>query len=719
MSVATAAELIGTLRQLSFLDPSQLDALTRAVAGSGGQSRALAQKLIERGWLTPFQANQLLQGRGADLVLGSYILLERLGEGGMGTVFKARHRNLDRVVALKLIRKDLLDRPQAVKRFHREIKAAAALNHPNIVLAYDADQHGSAHFLTMEYVEGTDLARVVKERGPLPVATARDYIRQAALGLQHAGERGLVHRDIKPHNLLLTTKGVVKILDMGLARIARPEGDEESGSSLTRQGTVMGTYDYIAPEQAMDSHSVDIRADLYSLGCTFYFLLTGRVPFPGGDGLSKLMKHKLDEPEPIARFRSDVSPGIVAVIRKLMAKDPQHRFPSGNALAAALAGDAPLATAVLAGPPVAIAPVAIRDPLPAESVTVAMTYAPAAISSHYPSGASASRAEPVPSVDRRRKTPVFLVLIGSVFLLGLVAGTICVTAYSGSRYAEQLRKGGSEAPRPPASEPSGEPKTNISNSIGMKLRYIKSGSFKMGTSDEDVERIRKEANQGYQFPDWDKVETPQHEVRITHGFYLGVFEVTQGQYSRVTGKNPSQNKESPQHPVENVNWLEAMEFCTKLSELPEEQREGRKYRLPTEAEWEYACRAGSTTLFFQVDALSSFKANIDPDHPFGNPEKGPKVGKSLPVGSFAPNAWGLYDMHGNVWEWCLDGPRKYGKRAEEDPIGPHDQGGTRILRGGGFLRGATRAAFRKERDAAAYRIPDGGFRVVCEIKPAG
>ena len=201
----------------------------------------------------------------------------------MGEVFKARHPKLGRVVALKLIRKERLDNPAAVRRFHREVQAAAQLEHPHIVRAYDADEAGDLHYFVMEYVEGTDLARLVKRDGPLTVDRACDYVRQAALGLQHAYERGMVHRDIKPANLLLTAKGdVVKVLDMGLARLDRPEKDAGASSTLTQEGAVMGTPDYIAPEQARDSHTVDIRADLYSLGCTLYFLLAGRVPFPGG-----------------------------------------------------------------------------------------------------------------------------------------------------------------------------------------------------------------------------------------------------------------------------------------------------------------------------------------------------------------------------------------------------------------------------------------------------
>jgi serine/threonine protein kinase len=298
MPSAAADAFLVTLRQHHLLEPAQVDEL--ADVGRFDGAKAFAAELIRRGWLTPYQANQVLGGRAPDLVLGSYVLLERLGAGGMGQVFKARNWKLGRIAALKLIRKERLASEDAVRRFHREIRAAAQLSHPNIVLAYDADEVGGTHFFVMEYVAGRDLARVVKEQGPLPLGAPCDCVRQAALGLQHAHERGLVHRDIKPHNLLLTERGVVKILDLGLAQLVEPAADETS-STLTQEGVVMGTLDYIAPEQVVNSHAVDIRADLYSLGCTFYFLLAGRAPFPACSPVEKLYKHRYEEPAPVER----------------------------------------------------------------------------------------------------------------------------------------------------------------------------------------------------------------------------------------------------------------------------------------------------------------------------------------------------------------------------------------------------------------------------------
>jgi len=348
MPAATPATLVKTLRDRRLLDARHLAELARA-SGRFGDAHSLAKDLIQRGWLTPFQVNYLLKGKADELVLGAYVLLERIGEGGMGQVYKARHQNLDRVVALKVLRQDLLKRDDLVKRFHREIQLVATLSHPNIVLAFDADCVNGQHFLAMEYVEGVDLSRLVQSRGPQGVRDSCDFIRQAALGLQHAHERGLVHRDIKPSNLLRTNQGnTVKILDLGLARLQESADDDMAGtidapagaraqSLLTQAGRVMGTPDYIAPEQARNSHTVDIRADIYSLGCTFYYLLTGKPPFAGASFIEKLFKHQSETAPAVEQLRREVPPAVGAVVRKLMAKKPEQRYQTPGELAAALA----------------------------------------------------------------------------------------------------------------------------------------------------------------------------------------------------------------------------------------------------------------------------------------------------------------------------------------------------------------------------------------------
>jgi serine/threonine-protein kinase len=323
MFIDSVAAFIETLRDTRLLDPEQMEELKVRLRNQFREPSALAKELIQRDWLTPYQVNQLYQGRGCDLVLGSYVLLERLGKGGMGMVYKARHRRLDRIVALKLIRKELLSNPTALRYFHREILAAAQLTHPNIVLAYDADAVDGVHFFTMEYVEGHTFSDLIQASGPLPIDIAAESIRQAALGLQHAHERGLVHRDLKPSNLMLSWTNVplspppsraeqektkahwggntplVKILDMGLARLNPTESGPSSAARMStgpKSGNIMGTPDFMAPEQAEDAHSADIRADLYGLGCTFFYILTAQVPFSGGSRMEKLLRHRTDAP---------------------------------------------------------------------------------------------------------------------------------------------------------------------------------------------------------------------------------------------------------------------------------------------------------------------------------------------------------------------------------------------------------------------------------------
>jgi hypothetical protein len=277
-----------------------------------------------------------------------YRILEVLGTGGMGVVYKAEHRLLERPVALKVIDRGLTGKPAVVERFRREVKAAGQLNHPNIVQAHDADQAGDSHFLVMEFVEGTTLARLVEQQGPLPIAQACDYVRQAALGLERAHEHGMVHRDIKPHNLMRTPQGQIKVLDFGLARLVREatpalslsgEGtspDAKASPHLTQMGMVMGTADYMAPEQATNAHAADIRADIYSLGCTLYYLLTGRPPFPEGTVLDKLLAHGRSTPKPLSDFRADVPAALARVVGRMMAKEPAARYQTPAELATAL-----------------------------------------------------------------------------------------------------------------------------------------------------------------------------------------------------------------------------------------------------------------------------------------------------------------------------------------------------------------------------------------------
>ena len=334
----SASDLLDLVQQSLPLDPSRLGAyiadLRRAAALPAG-SGDLAALLIRDGFLTPFQADHLMRGRRPKFLIGKYLILDRIGAGGMGAVYFCEHLQLGRQVALKVLPADQADDPAALARFHREAHAVAALDHPNIVRAYDVDVEGRTHFLVMEYVDGADLQELVAHRGRLDPARAAHYVRQTADGLQHAHAARLVHRDVKPANLLLARNGVVKILDLGLARFFHEDAGSVTGQDSDKN--ILGTADYVAPEQARDSSDVDIRADIYSLGVTFYFLLAGRAPFADGTLNQKLLWHQMKTPPPVRKLRPEVPEAMAAVVARMMAKAPAARYQTPAEVATALA----------------------------------------------------------------------------------------------------------------------------------------------------------------------------------------------------------------------------------------------------------------------------------------------------------------------------------------------------------------------------------------------
>ncbi|MDX1947168.1 MAG: serine/threonine-protein kinase [Pirellulaceae bacterium] len=281
-----------------------------------------ARTLVRAGRLTEFQAGELAQGRATPLVLEPYVLLGKIGAGGMGQVFKAQHRRMKRVVALKVLSAEALKSPAGALRFQREVEAAARLIHPNIVTAFDANEFAGSHFLVMEYVEGIDLSTLIKRRGALPLAEALDYAVQTARGIAFAHAEGIIHRDIKPSNLLLDKRGTIKILDMGLARLDTPDGE---GVGLTASGEVMGTIDYMAPEQALDTKRADARADIYSLGCTLYRMLTGEMMYEGDTFIRKLIAHSESPIPELAAKRTDLPATLEQLFRRMVAKTPGER----------------------------------------------------------------------------------------------------------------------------------------------------------------------------------------------------------------------------------------------------------------------------------------------------------------------------------------------------------------------------------------------------------
>lgn len=336
---ATVAEFLDLARKSGLVPDARLNELIdrhRAAATLPQTTDQFAALLVREGLLTFFQAKQLKLGRYKRFTIGSkYRLLELIGAGGMGAVYLCEHTLMKRLVALKVLPVEKLeDQSGSLERFHREARAVAALDHPNIVRAYDIDQHEKLHFLVMEYVDGNSLQEIIARHGPMDPVRAAHYIAQAAVGIQHAHELGMVHRDIKPGNLLLDRTGVIKVLDMGLARFFNKPAD--SVTEKYDQNCVLGTADYLAPEQAV-SNNVDIRADVYSLGGTMYFMLTGQTPFPDGTIAAKLVAHQTRDPKPVEAHRGDVPPGMIEVLRRMMVKRADDRYQEPIEVAEALA----------------------------------------------------------------------------------------------------------------------------------------------------------------------------------------------------------------------------------------------------------------------------------------------------------------------------------------------------------------------------------------------
>ncbi len=332
---ASADEFLDLVRKSRVVDTPRLDAyVARLAAGTEAVSTPdLAAAMVRDGLLSTFQAEQIARGKWKRFFIGKYKVLERLGRGGMASVFLCEHKLMRRRVAVKVLPAARSHDPASLERFYREARAVAAVDHPNVVRAYDIDQDDHLHFLVMEYVDGTNLYDLVTRGGPLDPVRAAHYVAGAAAGLQHAHDMGLVHRDIKPGNVLVERSGVVKILDLGLALFFH---DTDDPSTKDHDAGVLGTADYLAPEQARDSHAVDIRADIYSLGGTLYFLLAGRPPFPDGSVSQKLLLHQTDEPAAVEAVRPGVPAGLAAVVRKMMAKEPADRYQTPAEVTAAL-----------------------------------------------------------------------------------------------------------------------------------------------------------------------------------------------------------------------------------------------------------------------------------------------------------------------------------------------------------------------------------------------
>jgi formylglycine-generating enzyme required for sulfatase activity/tRNA A-37 threonylcarbamoyl transferase component Bud32 len=666
MTFNLASTVLDRLRDLDLIPETKLAEVIDSIPGGAANSDLLLDELVRREWLTSFQAGELRVDSVTPLSLGPYILLERLGTGGMGEVYKARHRGLGRAAALKVIRKDRLPHAEAVARFYREARAAAQLKHPNIVTIYDINQDAGNHFLAMELVEGMDLGRKVSRHGILPMAEACEVIRQAALGLQHAFQKGLVHRDIKPSNLMMGTMAevagpVTKILDFGLARIVEePAGD----AGLTPSNQLLGTPDFMAPEQAENSKTADIRADIFSLGCTLFYILTGRQPFAGDSPMSKLASRFRGEPRTARSLLPELPVELDRVLGRMLALDPSQRYQTPIEVAGALEPFSKSVCQTIDFSPRSELPTVAKPVLPLSSEGTP-PLADVDVS---------STARPVGETQAGLGKSIRKWWGLGVTLTGALAGLALVWFLS-------LRREGEKQPPSPPGEI-----THFTNSIGMELVRIPAGKFLRGSPDNEEGS--------------NDLESPRAWVRISRPFFMGIYEVTQAEYVTVMETNPSEygpqgkgwaklaGQDVRRFPVENVSWEDAQEFCRRLSARPEEK--GRRYRLPTEAEWEYACRAGTTTPFFFGNTLNASQANSDTNRPYGGAKKEKSLGHPAAVGSYPSNAFGLFDMHGNVWEWCQDYFGPYTMVAE-DPKGPNT-GNDRIFRGGAWALGGRNVA---------------------------
>jgi formylglycine-generating enzyme required for sulfatase activity len=666
---------------------------------------------------------------------GPYHIVQRLGKGGMGTVYLARDTRLDRPVALKVCH--LSNQPQALERFRREAKAAAALRHPNLCPVYEYDVRDGIPYLVMAYIEGPTLAERLGERGPLPQREAALLVRQLALAMHEAHSHGVIHRDLKPSNVAIDERGQPVILDFGLAR-------QGAGARLTHTGATLGTPDYMAPEQVRgDTAAIGPACDVYSLGIILYELLTGEVPFQGP--LPALLGQALyAEPPPPSQLRPDLDPRLEAVCLRALAKDPAQRHADMAAFAAALEQAAPGGDASRSPTAASPAPPEPRTtiPVPDKGGGGTPTVRPREHRPDRLKRATVALQQPPTTPGERPSWPrgfaVPLVVGGATLVLvtgcifgwllfggGLVVGehrprsnvTTRAALLSAANATGQERP--SSEPKPPS--PASHLKEEITNSIGMRLVLVPAGQFRMGSPRTERDR--------------DKDAEDEHLVEITHPFYMGVCEVTQAEYETVIGPpNPSyfspggggkdkvKELDTRRFPVEYVSWDEATAFCRRLADLTEEKMARRAYRLPTEAEWEYACRGGASpsTSFHFGGSLSSQEANFNGSYPGGGgAARGAFLERTAAVGSYPPNAFGLRDMHGNVWEWCYDwyGRDYYKSSPVKDPQGP-GSGTYRVSRGGAWNAEGWKCRTASRRDLKpSHKGNDVGFRVVYTFSP--
>lgn len=576
--------------------------------------------------------------------LGPYQLMRKLGSGGMGEVYLAEHETMQRSAAVKFLAPELVRSPAARKRFQREIEVVARLSHPNIVAAYDAGDADGRFFLVLEYATGRNLQQVVESSGPLKPASALQAIRQAAEGLAYAHKQNVIHRDVKPSNLMMGETGDVKVLDLGLASASWELSD------LTVSHAMMGTAAFMPPEQAANPRDAEARSDVYALGATLYYLLTGGSPFRAESAVDMAIAHrttpfpKLPTTIPQAQLLDTLLAGMIA-------KKPAERFDSMEQVIAE-----------------------IDQCLP--------------------------QLNDSPIVQNQSSRSTQTLLIGGVSLAVLLAMLIAVTLWA-----------------PWSGDANSAPATALATTPVIAMQQIEPGTFFMGAASDNTFAA---AN-----------EKPRHQVRFVEPFLIGVHEITEAEFAGAFSTNDLTNGagrfegETPSEvlPMTGVSWLEAVRFCNALSskeglepyyaisDASVAVRGGNGYRLPTEAEWEYACRAGSETRFHSGDDAESlqqvawFADNA--------------LGQFKPVGEKKANAWGLHDMHGNAPEWVWDrfDPDFYARSPVINPTGSGN-GDRRLFRGGSAndASNGLRSSARRILGSSYGALDRVGLRVARNVK---
>ncbi len=603
----------------------------------------------------------------------NYKIEQVIGQGGMATVYLAEDEKFKCPVAIKVLNKALVHDDNIRKRFLAEARNMFRMSHPNIIKVTDLIEQDDLVAFVMEYMPGQTLKEYLDAKGKLSDADIKELYVQMLDALGYVHEQGLVHRDVKPSNFMITQNGAVKLLDFGIAK-----NTDSQSAEYTQTGTSqnMGTPMYMSPEQIKSTKDVTAQSDIYSLGVVLWQMVMGRRPYDSGElSLPEIQVSILKEPLPPTNTVWD------GIIQKATAKQVSERYAHcaqmREELLNGVADKRFEKVPVLDAEQTVLQQSGTTEQTPIEK---APSKGEAKISPEVHMADANGQMKQVASLDKKKRSP-FIYVLAAILLLVLVVFWV-------SNYNSKVKDATISNPVVVDSIPS----ANVPNTpISMEWASITGGSFMMGSPAGEVERGDDEQ---------------QHQVTLSP-FYMSKYEVSFVEYDNFCD---STNREKPKdegwgrgkRPVINVSWDDASDFATWMG-----------CRLPTEAEWEYACRAGRISPFNTGENLTTDEANYDGNYPYNNHAKGEFRGKTMPVGSFAPNAWGLYDMHGNVWEWCFDWyGKRYSKKASIDPKGP-SMGTYHVSRGGSWFdyADACRSAFRP--DITPYSSSSNiGFRLV-------